>query len=169
MLHDILMIVVGIVIGTEGPIQLSRFFKFLQNRQLMREITPIEVNESKLCKGPHPWLEVPTLTEKGPGKTQVCRACGLIPSLNKMATPEAIDRIEENNAIRSVEEKIYKDFLAKEDAEIKEYFGDEIKSGVDFEKLAALHSAGMTFGTRFSVYKSGRADEIVKVLNRTDA
>ncbi|CAK9253114.1 unnamed protein product [Sphagnum jensenii] len=40
--------------------------------------------------------------------------------MNKMATPEAIDRIEENNKIRDLESKIYQDFVNQENGDLHE-------------------------------------------------
>jgi hypothetical protein len=166
---SILTLVVGIFVGLYGPVWISDLFRYLQNRQILKDITPQDTDETRLCKGPHSWIGAQAFTDNGRETVQVCQVCGFIPSLDKMATPEAIDRIEENNRIRDIQGKIFTDFQTREDDDIKKYFDEEIKNGVSFEKLAHIHSAGMTFGARFNMYKAGRADEIEKVINKSNA
>lgn len=163
------ILIIGIFIGLEGPVWFSSALKYFQNRKILKEVTPTDIKPEKLCEGPHHWISARAYTDKGISLVQVCQLCGFIPSSNKMASPEAIDRIEENNKIGEVEDRIYADFLAKEDGDIKKYFDQEIKNGVNFEKLIHIHSAGMTFGTRYYAYKSTRAEEVKKVLNRNNS
>jgi hypothetical protein len=164
-----LYLLIGLVVGFYGPVWLSDLFRYLQNRQILKDITPQEVNESRLCKGPHSWIGAQAFTDHGRETVQVCQVCGFMPSLKKMATTEAIDRIEENNRIREIQGKIFTDFQTQEDTEIKRYFDEEIKNGVSFDKLAHVHNAGMTFGARYNLYKASRAEEIDKAINRNDA
>ena len=166
---NILALAVGIFVGLYGPVWISNAFRYIQNRQILKDISPREVDETRLCKGPHSWIGARAFTENGFENVQVCQVCGFIPTLNKMATPEAIDRIEENNRIHGIQSKIFTDFQAREDEDIKKYFDEEIKNGVSFEKLSHIHSAGMTFGARFNIYRAGRAEEIDKVINKSDA
>lgn len=144
----------------------SNFFK---NRSLMKNLVPQKIDKKRLCRGPHPWMKVKTWTEKGPSETQMCRACGLVSGTETMASPEAIDRIEENQKIRDIDAKLYRDFLAKEDEDIKQFFAREIQGGLNFDKLAKIHAAGMTFGQRFTYYKASKVEDIEKELTKSDS
>jgi len=168
-MYTFFVLVVGILIGFYGPVYLSNLFTYLQTRQLVKDSTPQNVDESKLCKTPHSWIKAKTFTDKGIGSVDVCQVCGFIPSLDKMATPDAIDSIEESNRIDEIQGKIYRDFQTQEDNDIKKYFEEEIKNGVSFEKLAHVHAAGLTFGARFSNYRASRAEEVQKALSRSNA
>jgi hypothetical protein len=165
----LLILAIGIYVGFMGPVHLSNLLSWYEKRQILRDIMPHEVDEKRLCRGPHGWMSARTYTDAGPGKTQVCQVCGFIPSINKMATEEALDRIEENNKIYAMEDRIYRDFQKQEDGDIKKYFDEEITHGVSFEKLTHLHGAGMTFGARFKIYKSARATEIEEALKRNNS
>jgi hypothetical protein len=167
--HIFAIFICGILVGFEGPIWVSILFRKLQNRKIIKEITPTDVDDSRLCKGPHAWIKAHAVADQGPIEVSICQVCGFIPSTNKMASVEAIDRIQENNKIRAVEAKIYKDFVEREDGDIRKYFDSEIKNGVSFEKLAHIHNAGITFGSRYNIYKSARAEDIQKELNKSDA
>jgi hypothetical protein len=165
----LLLLAGGFILGFLGPVWASDLFRYVQNRQILKDITPADVDERKLCKGPHSWMGATTLTDEGVGSTQVCQVCGFIPSISKMATTEAIDRIEENNRIRAIQSQIYRDFQAQENGDIKNFFAEELKGGLSFEKLAHVHCAGMTFSARFGIYKSSRAEDIEKAITRTNA
>lgn len=145
---------------------------FLEERKVkkaMKSMMPQVADPKKLCKGPHSWILARTLTKDGPGSTQVCRICGFISGSNKVASMESIDRIEERNRIMEIEARLLRDFLTKEDDQMKKYFDSEIKGGLDFEKITHIHSAGMTFSQRFLVYKASKAEEIEKELTKSDA
>lgn len=163
-------LIVGITAGLALPRMLDNLVSKIEVYLILKELSPRDVEEDKLCRGPHSWMDARTMAPDGKmGAVKLCQICGFIPSLYKMATEQGIDKIQQNNVIQSMEEKIYKDFLAKEDREIKAFFHEEIDKGVDFVKLQSVHAAGMTFGTRFGAYKASRAEEITKALNRTDA
>lgn len=167
-IFNLALVVVGVVLGFEGPFWASILFSYVQNRKIIKEITPKAVDTKKLCKT-HSWINARSVSDRGLGSEQVCQICGFIPSINMMASPEAIDRIEEVNRIRTVQERIYSDFLAQENGDIKRYFDEEIKQGISFEKLVDIHTAGATFNARFNIYKTTRAGEIEKALMRNDA
>lgn len=168
-MHTFFVATISLFVGLYGPIYLSNLFRYVQNRRILKDLTPQKVDDDKLCKGPHSWINATTFTDKGPGSTQVCQLCGFIPSLHLMVTAEAIDRIEENNRIRAIQDKIFSDFQDQEEKEMKAYFDEELKNGVDFEKLVHIHGAGMTFGTRFNIYRSARAEEIEKAITGSNA
>lgn len=168
-MYAFLLLVAGIFVGLFGPIWIGRFLEFLQERKILKEVMPQDVNEKNLCKGPHSWINAQTLTHEGEGSIQVCQLCGFIPSINKMASPEAIDSIEEHNRLTAIQGKIYTDFQVQEDNGIKKYFEEEIKNGVSFEKLAHVHAAGMTFGARYGIYRASRAEEIKKAVTGSNA
>ena len=163
------MLILGIIIGFWGPVWASNLVTYFENKKVIDEITPLSLDETKLCKGPHAWIPTKSLTDRGYENIQVCQVCGFLPSMGKMAKPEAIDRIEENNKIRAIQEMIYRDFVIREDDDMKKYFDEEIKNGVDFEKLAHIHTAGMTFNARLNAYKASRMSEVEKVLSKGNA
>lgn len=163
-------LIIGFIAGFFGPMWVSDLITYLQNRKVIREITPLPVREDKLCKGPHSWMMAPVFNEKDPNKeVRLCQICGFMPDRQLMATVEAIDRIQENNRVYAMQNRIYKDFLAQENGDIQKYFDAELKNGVSFEKLVHVHGAGATFNARYNMYKSARAGEIAKELSRSDA
>lgn len=162
-------IVVGLLLGFFGPEVLFRIKLKMELASLKKNIIPKEADPSKLCSGPHPWMETMVMTPDGDKRIPVCSACGLISGTNKVASQEAIDRIEEMNRVREIEQRLYSDFITAEDDEIKKYFSKEIESGLDFDKLAHVHAAGMSFSTRFSIYKAAKTPELEKELNKGNA
>lgn len=151
---------------------LSIIIGIVKNHKIKKEaesVLPQDADPSKLCKGPHSWITARTLTKEGSGTTQVCRVCGFISGSGKVASMESVDRIEESNKIREIETRLLKEFLDQEDDQMKKFFDSEIKGGLSFNKIAQIHSAGMTFEYRFMAYKASKADEIEKELTRSDA
>lgn len=146
-----------------------RLLDSFKMRKRIKDATPQTADPAKLCKGPHSWLLASAITKEGPGHVQVCRVCGLISGSDKVASTESIDRIEENIRIRDIEARLLKDFMDTEDGNIKKHFDSEIKSGLNFDKLVQIHTAGMTFSQRFLYYKASKAEEIEKELTKSDA
>lgn len=159
----------GLWLGLHGPTILGDLITYFQNRAIIKAITPIPINPQLLCKGKHSWLIAKTLEEKGYSTAKVCRVCGFIDGVNKMASVEAIDNIEQNNKIQKIEQDIYNEFWKLEDGDIARFFHNEIQNGLEFNKLTRLHEAGMTFGARFHKYKATRAADITKELKKSDA
>lgn len=168
-MYTFFILAAGVFLGLYGPIWASNLITYLQNRQILKDVTPRDVDDAKLCKGAHSWINAQTFTDTGAGSIQVCQVCGFIPTINKMASTEAIDSIEEHNRLTAVQSKIYTDFQVQEDGDIRKYFDEEIKNGVSFEKLAHVHLAGMTFGARFNIYRASRAEEIQKAVTGSNA
>jgi hypothetical protein len=168
-MYTFLILIAGIYLGNKLPFWIGRAVSFFQNRALLDSLVPKEVDPSRLCKGNHSWITARTFTDTGPSQVKVCRVCGLIEGTEKMATAEAIDRIEENNQIRELETRLYKEFSALEDGDIRKYFDKEIKNGLSFDKLAHVHTAGMTFGQRYTLYKASKKDDIEKELTKSNS
>lgn len=162
-------IVIGILLGFFGPEVWFRLRVKMELAALRKNIIPQEADASKLCNGPHPWMETMVMTPDGEKRIPVCSACGLISGTNKVASQEAIDKIEEMNRVREIEQRLYSEFLNAEDDEIKKYFSKEIESGLDFDKLAHVHAAGMSFSSRFSIYRAAKTPELEKELNKSNA
>lgn len=141
----------------------------LRQRRAIKFASLQVADSEKLCKGPHSWIFAQIGTAEGPAQVRVCRACGFIGGSNRVASPEAIDRIEENNKIRELEVRLYNEFLEQEDAEIKKYFDEEISKGVNFDKLLHVHNAGITFNQRYAMYKASKAVDIEKELTKSNA
>lgn len=165
----VLALLVGLYLGNKLPYWIADLVTYVQNRQTIRIITPNKVDEKKLCKAPHSWINTSVDTKEGIKEHKICRVCGFISGMNKMAKPEAIDMVEENNKIKEVEARLQKDFLNFEDNEIKKFFDEELKNGLSFEKLMAVHDAGITFSSRFFNYKISKIPEIERELKRGNA
>ncbi len=156
-------------VGINLPNWLAKVIVYFQNRSIIKAITPTDLDEKRLCKAPHVWLNTRAWTEKGTVDSKVCRVCGLIDGTKKMATEAAIDQIEENNKVQAVEEQVYQDFISKENGDLRAFFASELKEGLSFEKLVQLHNAGITFGARYNKYKVTRLPEMLKILEKSDA
>lgn len=164
-----LILIAGIYFGNKLPFWIGRFVTFVQNRTILDNLIPKKIDPTRLCKGNHSWINARTFSESGPAQVKVCRVCGLIEGSDKMATPEAIDQIEENNLMRDLEQRLYKEFSTLENTDIRKYFDKEIKNGLSFEKLASVHAAGMTFGQRYTIFKTAKKGEIEKELFKSNS
>lgn len=157
------------ILGFFTPTLILFCMEYYKARKFRNAHMPRKAESDKLCRGPHSWITAEANTNSGISDVKVCRACGFVSGTELMVSPDAIDRIEENNKIREIEGKLYKEFLNKEDNDIKKYFGEEIKNGVNFEKLTVLHAAGMTFGQRYTIYRTAKAEEIQEELTKDNA
>jgi hypothetical protein len=162
----ILGIAIGLLVGLFGPALAFNIYTYFQVRKLRKTVIPSKVDMHKLCKGAHSWIKTVVLTDEGQVDKQLCRICGFVSGTDLMASQEAIDRIEDQNLMREVEAGLYNDFLGKENVQIQEFFGNEIKGGLDASKLGKVHTAGMTFGARFSIYKVAKEEEKRKELTK---
>lgn len=162
-------LLLGIYLGNKLPFWIGNAVSYLQSRALINSLVPKQADPEKLCKGTHSWITARTFTDKGPAEVKVCRICGLIEGSDKAATAEAIDRIEENNQIRELEKRLYKEFIAREDEDVRRYFDKEIKNGLSFDKLAHVHNAGMTFGQRYTIFKASKKEDIEKELTKSNS
>ena len=132
---------------------------YLERRKVLKIALPVKIDKNVLCKRAHSWIEIQTFSKED-AKSPVCRFCGLIKGTEMMAKPEAIEKIEENNEIVNFEKKLYRDFLNKDDLDIAMFFAEEIKSGLDPQKLIKVYNAGMTFPQRFAMYKVAKMQEV---------
>jgi hypothetical protein len=153
-------VMVGVILGGR---------KFLRLKKYSNLLIPGKADPSKMCKGPHSWITAKTITRVGSSESNVCRVCGFVSGHDKMVSSEAIDRIEESNKNKEIEEKLMKSFLAEEYEKIKEFLSLELKSGLDFEKIASVHGAGLTFTKRFQAYKLLKADDIEREIKKSDS
>lgn len=163
-----LLVILALFIGSKIPDSFYAFVRWYQNRKIWKDITPTDVDQKKLCRV-HNWIDGRTLTENGETITKVCRVCGLIQGTNKMATPAGLDMIEENNRFRQVEEDLYQEFVKNEEVDLKKYLAKDLANGLNFDKVATIHNAGITFAHRFTLYKAAKSKEITALLNKSDA
>jgi hypothetical protein len=127
------------------------------------------VNDHRLCKGPHTWIDANSINEKGEYvKINVCNSCGFIPSKDLMATEQGLERIKENRRLLDLEDRIREDFIDMEEAGLRDHFKQEIENGLSFEKLIQAYNAGQNLKQRFTIYKMVRADK-EKQEPRSDA
>lgn len=165
----VVILLVGFYLGNKMPFWVPKAISYFRNRHLLNSLIPKAADPDKLCKGTHPWMNARTFTDEGPATVKVCRVCGLIEGSNKQATQDAIDRIEENNRLRDLEDRLYREFASLEDRDVRKYFSEEIKNGLSYQKIAHIHTAGMTFGQRYTIYKASKKEEIEKELTGSNA
>ena len=166
-MSDLFLLAVGVYLGMALPSLITKAMAYFQNRPIMKMITPTKIDQSRLCKGEHTWFSRKTGQEGKDNK--ICRVCGLICGTDKMATTEALDQIEENIRFDTLEEQVYQDFVSRENDDLRKYFAEELKAGLDFGKLAKLHNAGITFGIRYNKYKSVHLPPLLKNLEKSNA
>ena len=156
-----LILFIGVYVGLVLPYYVN---KLVINREKKRELNalmPTKVDDSRLCKEPHIWMEAISLNENIEYvPINVCSTCGFIPSRNMMTTKEGLKRIIENNYIRKLEEDIHRDFENKENEEIKKFLKSEIENGLTYDKINEIYHAGQTSGKRFIIYKIARGEEL---------
>jgi hypothetical protein len=162
-------ILLGVFLGFVGTVVLGNYLTFRDRYKIKKSLTLWKVDEKKLCKTPHAWMDAAMNTPKGMSQVKVCRVCGFVSGTDLMASQEMIDRVEDQNKLYEIEKRLEKEFLDQEDEEIKKFFSEELKGGLSFDKLVKLHSAGTTLSERFSIYKLHKAKDIEKEIQRGDA
>jgi hypothetical protein len=152
-------------LGQNLPYWLGVVVVKLQRRKIVKKLRPTSVVESRLCPSIHNWTPAPhTLDEKGEFTyVNVCKDCGFIPVLNLMATPDGLEYIERNKQYMANEEKMKEDFIRQEEEGIKKHFTEELKNGLDFEKLTQVYFAGQTLKERLILYR------LTKMQDRTES
>ena len=144
------------MIGIVLFIVLSNIVFHLRSLKNSNGMTLGPVKDRDLCKQPHNWMKVYLLGVGRNGNVNMCRVCGYIAGSKMMASQEMIDRLEELERKQKIEDELFGEFVAQENKELAAWFAEEIKSGVDLNKLVDLHNAGQTFQQRFSAYLESR-------------
>ena len=152
------------ILGRYLPYWLGHLVHTIRTERILSKLLPREVDECRLCSEPHQWISVTSdIDENGEFKfTNICKNCGFIPKLNLMATKEGLEQIENNKKLREQDEKIRDEFIKKEEEEIRNYFTEELKNGMDFQKLTQLYLAGSTVKERmvkFIIHKTQKGTE----------
>lgn len=159
----LIIFVIGLYVGNRLQDWVTSLVKRIEKYRLFSIITPTPVDDYKLCQGRHTWIDANTLDENNEVvKINVCDVCGFIPSKNLMATQEGLKRIRENKKLNDLEEKIKKEFIDIEEAGLKEFFSEELKNGLNFDKIAQVYSYGQTLRNRLILYKIARAEKELK-------
>ncbi len=164
-----IVLVLGMYVGNKLPFWIAKLNSYLDRRYILKRMMPKKLDPSKMCHGPHWWLDASIYTEDGDKEAKICSACGFIQGTRTAATPEAIDRIEENIRYKAIEDKIYQEFSDKEDNDIKKFFDNELSNGMSFEKLVRLHNAGISFNRRYIEYRSSKSQEVRKELAKSNS
>lgn len=147
----------GIYLGLSIPYWLTKLITKYERNQYQRSMEPTEVNESRLCKETHKWLEVPIIDEDSRSTVlNVCETCGFLPSRNLMSTKAGLERIAIHKKMFALNQKIEQDFLEKENMLLNHLVKQEKFS---IEDLVEVYDAGRTAVKRFAIYKIVRAEE----------
>ena len=142
-------------LGQNLPYWIGRIVTKIQNERILRKIRPTEVDENRLCNQPHEWFSAPhTVDEKGDYTyVNVCKNCGIIPTMNSMASIDGLKHIKKNQKLLKEEEQIKDGFSKFEEDEIRFHFEEELKNGLEFGKLVKVYRAGQTMKERFILYR----------------
>lgn len=155
-----LTLITGIVLGIFGMAAVQILLAALEMRKVRKAIVLGNVDKKKLCKGMHSWIDAKMAGGQGVAPVKVCQMCGFISGTNKMATQDMIDRVEEQNRLFEIEEKLLEEFMKFEEKQVQAFFHEELKNGFNFDKLIQLHAAGQTFNERFMIFKEHKTQEI---------
>jgi hypothetical protein len=164
-----LYLLIALYVGNKLPFWIAKVVTFFQRRAILNPMLPKKLNPKKLCSGSHNWLPANIYTDQGSKEIKVCNICGFIMGTETVATPEAIDIIEENLRHKEIEDRIYMEFSTREDSDIRKFFSEEIKNGLSFEKLQKLHNAGITYNHRYVVFRSAKNKEVQLELAKSNA
>lgn len=155
-----LFLIAGLYIGNRLPWWLTRLVSNIEKRRTLKSILPTPVDDNRLCNDRHEWTTAKVVDIKGEFlDIKVCSKCGFFPSLNSMATKEGLRRIQENNRLYTFNTKVIEDFTTIEETDLKEFFAEEIKAGLDFQKVVRTYNAGQTMRQRFTLYKIERSEK----------
>ncbi|MCX9024595.1 MAG: hypothetical protein OIN85_00700 [Candidatus Methanoperedens sp.] len=162
-------LVIGIFLGRHVPTFLQELSYRIKNKKALKSVFPTKVKKGNTCKT-HSWFKVNSIDENGSeGKIDVCRSCGLVSGTDLAFSAEMIDRMEEDMRLEGLEKKIYTDFAEKEDQDIRKFLEAELKGGLDYKKIAKVHTAGMTFNYRLQAYRMIKNKEVQETLSRGNA
>jgi len=164
----LLVALISLYVGYQFPIWKSAFLYFLEKRK-MSKFAPSKVDQNKMCKAPHTWIDMPAISDKGNITIKVCRLCGFVSGSDQMLPPDTLDQIEEDNKIRAIEARLDKEFIDKEEADVRKLLETELQNGLNYEKIVTIHAAGQTFNQRCAMYKASKSEEISKELMKVNA
>jgi hypothetical protein len=131
--------------------------KVLAERKKIKEGTPIEVNEDRLCTEPHSWMSARHISNDGVlSNINICSNCGFIPMNNSMLTLDGLFSMNILQAEKAKNKKILSQFIESEESTLKRLFEEEIKNGLDFSKVNQAYSLGTTLQDRYLEFKEER-------------
>lgn len=168
MLHAILFIGLGFLLNFGVGTALVLYKRHKQYKELTNTATPKKLDKSKLCKSTHSWISTEMLTKTGVESVKVCKVCGFLSGTELMASQEAIDEIEETHMLKSIEKRMWDEFLNEEDEKLKGYLTQELADGLDFNKITAIHGAGISCTDRFKTYVLSKKEDIEKEVRRSN-
>ena len=150
----IFLCLVTFVLGWKTPEWIGSYLIRREEKKLAKSMSPSPADEALLCREPHKWVEVQTINREGKVvPVNVCDVCGFIPSTDMIANPEALTRARKAREERQKDEKLINDFTNIEENDLKELFADELKNGMNFDKVVRAYYAGQTLQKRFILYK----------------
>lgn len=154
-----LIIILSLFLGFKGPEWLYNAFYRYEKNKILKALTPLPVNENRLCTGLHSWINATTIDDNNIySTTKLCDKCGFIPERNLMATLDGLERIEKNNKLMTFNSNVEKEFTDKEMEELKKNFEEEIKNGLNIEKIFAVYNSGQTAYQRFVIFKIEKSE-----------
>ena len=151
---------IGIGIGMQIPNWLYNFHLWVEKQKVLNIITPKKTDESLLCDGPHEWTETKVINPEGVEESsQFCTKCGLVSGYDQMITQEYIAEILEKRRLTEEETLNKKEFLAREEQMIREFFSEELQKDLSIDKLLRLYHAGQTAGGRYVAFHLEKAEK----------
>lgn len=158
-----LALLLGLYIGYFLPIWFGKLIGLVIRKRVLKKFSPKPVNEMRLCKVPHQWIDATSVNENGElGKIHVCSVCGFLPTKDMMLTESALEKIVQIRKFTELDETIMNDFANMEEVSLKEHFGKEIEGGLDFQKVLQVYNAGQTLQERFILYRMTKREECNK-------
>lgn len=166
----ILLVVLAFALGWKLPEWIGRFIVNSEKKRMLRQMTPSPVEEYLLCDGPHEWTEIASLSEDGTIATiNACDKCGLLAGRDAMVSQEALRRSRESRKRMEFDEKVINEFSEKEEGAMKAHFAEELKNGLDYQKLLLAYKAGQTLQQRYILYRIQKLNELEKPTETTQA
>jgi hypothetical protein len=165
----LLTLVFTFMAGWYIPVLIEYVQLKMKIRQIKKTLSPQPIDPNKLCTKKHAWIKAMVCSKNGEERVEVCRICGLISGKELMATPEALDKIEEDNMLNMIEQQTASELLATDDAQIKKIFAEELDSGLNIDKLITVHAMGLTFLDRLKSYREQRRKELKQELTKGNA
>lgn len=148
----------GLFIGFKLPYWYAAAVYSSARGNAAKGLTPTEVDENRLCYGPHSWTEATIADGAHYSTVNVCEKCGFIPNRNLMASPEGIKRVIEHKKRIEQELAFENEFLSNEQKEYETLFAEEIKNGLSVDKLFKVYGDGQTSYKRYVLFKLAKLE-----------
>ena len=65
MIFIILALTMGFILGNRSPFWLGSLLSAWEKHSVLKKLLPTEIDEYRMCEGPHTWVEVDSINELG--------------------------------------------------------------------------------------------------------